>query len=97
MKYYWIASTIEIKTQATKNTLCASKMRGEGNMPLNNVNVGKRFLPTQKSAFRQQPFPNFRLSAQDDGCLTAIMLNKLRFLMSAFPLIEINMCFTAMP
>ena len=34
-KYYWIASTIEIKTQATKNTLCACKMRGEENMPLN--------------------------------------------------------------
>ena len=31
--------TIEIKTKAIKNTLCASKMRGEGNMPLNNVNV----------------------------------------------------------
>ena len=43
MKYYWIASTIEIKTQATKNTLCACKMREEGNTPLNNVNVGKEF------------------------------------------------------
>ena len=55
MKYYWIASTIEIKTQATKNTLCACKMRGEGNKPLNNVNVGKEFLPIQKQAL-----PNFR-------------------------------------
>ena len=44
MKYYLIASTIEIKTQATKKT-CACKMRGEGNMPLNNGNVGKEFLP----------------------------------------------------
>ena len=60
MKHYWIASTIEIKTKAIKNTLCASKMRGEGNMPLNNVNVGKEFLPIQKCAFRQQAFPNFR-------------------------------------
>ena len=25
MKYYWIVSTIEIKTQATKNTWCAYK------------------------------------------------------------------------
>ena len=32
MKYYWIASTIEIKTRVTKNTLCACKMKGEGNM-----------------------------------------------------------------
>ena len=30
-----------------KNTMCTSKMRGEGNMPLNNVNVGKEFLPIQ--------------------------------------------------
>ena len=59
MNYYWIASTIEIKTQATKNTLCACKMSGEGNMALNNVNVGKEFLPIQKCAFRQQAFPNF--------------------------------------
>ena len=59
MKYYWIASTIEIKTQATKNTLCACKKRGEGNMPLNNVNVGEKFLPIQKCSFRQQAFPNF--------------------------------------
>ena len=59
MKYYWIASTIEIKTHATKNTLCAL-MRGEGSMLLNNVNVGKEFLPLQKCAFRQQAFPNFR-------------------------------------
>ena len=48
MKYYRIASTIKIKMQATKNKLCACKMRGEGNMPLNNVNVGKEFLPIQK-------------------------------------------------
>ena len=53
MKYYWIAWTIEIKTKTTKNTLCAFKVRGEGNMPLNNVNVGKEFLPIQKCAFRQ--------------------------------------------
>ena len=33
MKYYWIASTIEIKTQATKNTLCAFKMRGREHAP----------------------------------------------------------------
>ena len=52
--------TIEIKTQATKNTLCACKMRGEGNMPLNNVNVGKEVLQIQKFAFRHQAFPNFR-------------------------------------
>ena len=44
MKYYWIASTIEIKTKAIKNTWSLSKMRGEGNMPLNNVNEGKEFL-----------------------------------------------------
>ena len=60
MKYDWIASTIEIKMQATKNMLCACKMKREGNMPLNNVNVGKEFLPIQKYAFRQQAFPNFR-------------------------------------
>jgi hypothetical protein len=60
MKYYWKASTIEIKTKAIKNTLCACMMRGEGNMPLNNVNVGKEFLRIQKCAFRQQAFPNFR-------------------------------------
>ena len=60
MRYYWKASRIEIKTKAIKNTLCASKMRGEGNMALNNVNVGKEFLPIQKCAFRQQAFPNFR-------------------------------------
>ena len=58
MKCYWIASTIEIKTKAIKNTLCASKMRGEGNMPLKNV--GKEFLPIQKCALRQQAFPNFQ-------------------------------------
>ena len=60
MKYYWRASTIEIKTKANENKLCACKRRGEGNMPLNNVNVGKEFLPIQKWAFRQQAFPNFR-------------------------------------
>jgi hypothetical protein len=54
MKYYWIASTIEIKTKAIKNTLCAYKMRGKGNMPHDNVNVGKEFLPIQKCAFGQQ-------------------------------------------
>ena len=53
MKYYCIASTIEINTQATKNTLCACKMKRKGNMPLNNVNVEKKFLPTHKCAFRQ--------------------------------------------
>ena len=41
MKYYWIASTVEMETKAIKNTLCATMMRGEGNMSLNNVNVGK--------------------------------------------------------
>jgi len=51
MKYYWIASTIEIKTKAIKNKLCLSKMREERNMPLKNVNVGKEFLPIQKCAF----------------------------------------------
>ena len=56
--YYWIVSTIEIKTQATKNMLCACKMRGEGSMPLNNVNVGKEFLQIQKCAFPQHAFPN---------------------------------------
>ena len=60
MKYYWIGSTIQIKTKAIKNTLCPSEMRGEGNMPLNNVDVGKEFLQIQKCAFRQQAFPNFR-------------------------------------
>ena len=55
MKHYLIASTIEIKMQATKNALCACKMRGEGSMPLNNVKAGKEFLPIQKCAF-----PNFR-------------------------------------
>jgi hypothetical protein len=60
MKHYWIASTIEIETKTNKNTLCASKMREEGNIPLNNVNVGKEFLPIQKCALRQQVFPNFR-------------------------------------
>ena len=40
MKYYWISSTTEIETKAINNTLGASKMRGEGNVPLNNVNVG---------------------------------------------------------
>ena len=62
MKHCLIASTIEIKTQATKNTLCACKMRGEGSMPLNNVNVGKEFLPIHKCAFRQQAFLNVRSS-----------------------------------
>ena len=69
MKYYWIASTIQIKTQPTKNALCACKMREEGNMPLNNVNEGKEFLPIQKCAFRQQVLPNFRLSEQIGGYL----------------------------
>ena len=69
MRYYWIASTIEIETKVIKNTLCASKMRREGKMPLNNVNVGKEFLPIQKCAFRHQAFPNFRLFAQAGGCL----------------------------
>ena len=79
MKYYWIGSTINIKTKDIKNTLCASKMR-EGNMPLNNVNVGKEFLPIQKYAFRQQAFPNFGYWC---WLSTATMLNKVRFLMSA--------------
>ena len=60
MNNYWIASTIEIKTQATKNTLCACKMRGEGNMALNNVNVGKDFFPDIKMCLPTQAFPNFR-------------------------------------
>ena len=53
MKYYWIASTIEIKMQATKNTrtLCVCKMREEGKMPFNNLNVGKEFLPIEKCTF----------------------------------------------
>ena len=41
MKYYWIALIIEIKTASHKEYFGACKMRGEGNMPLNNVNVGK--------------------------------------------------------
>ena len=57
-------SLIEIKNQATKNT-----MKGEGNMPLNNVNVGKEFLPIQKCAFLQKALPNYRLSAQVGVCL----------------------------
>ena len=69
MKYYWIASKIEIKMQATKNKLCTCKMRGEGNIPLNNVNVGKEFLQIQKCAFQQQAFPNFRYSTQVCGFL----------------------------
>ena len=64
MKYYQIASTIEIKTLATNNTLCACKMRGKGNMPLNNINVGKEFLPIQKCAFRKQAFPNYCKNAE---------------------------------
>ena len=56
---------LKSKWQATNNTLCACKMSREGNMPLNNVNVGKEFLPIQKCAFRQQAFPNFRVG----GCL----------------------------
>ena len=51
MRDYWIASTIEIKMKAIKNMLCASKMRGEGNMALNNVNVGREFRPIQKMCF----------------------------------------------
>ena len=56
MKYYWITSTIEIKTKAINNTLYIR----EGNLPLNNVNLGKEFLPIQKCAFRQEELPNFR-------------------------------------
>ena len=59
--YYWIPLTIEINWwQATKNTLFASKMRGKGDILLNNVNGGKEFLLIQKCAFRQLAFPNFR-------------------------------------
>jgi hypothetical protein len=50
MKYYWIASTIEIKAASHKNTLCACKMRGEGNMQLNNLNVGNRYCRLGKKA-----------------------------------------------
>ena len=57
-------------------------------MPLNNVNVGKEFLPIQKCAFRQQA--SWWLS-------TATMLNKVIFLKGALSLIEINVCCTAMP
>ena len=46
MKYYWIASTIEIKTQATKIKLRGCKMKEVGNMTLNNVSEGKEFLQT---------------------------------------------------
>ena len=52
MKYYWIASTIEIKIQATKNTLCACKMRGRREHAAQQCNVGKEFLSVQKCAFR---------------------------------------------
>ena len=58
MKYHWIASIIEIKTKDINNTLCASKMKDKGNMPHNNVNVGKEFVPIQKCALRQQAFSN---------------------------------------
>jgi hypothetical protein len=41
--YYWIVSQLKSNWQDTKNTLCACKMKGEGNMLLNNVNVGNQY------------------------------------------------------
>ena len=38
-----MASTIEIKTASNQEYIVCLKMRGEGNMPLNNVNVGNRY------------------------------------------------------
>ena len=89
MKYYWIALTIEIKIQATKTTLCACKMKGEGNMLLNNVNVGKEFLPIQKFANNRRylTFDNLRkmvvVYCNNTFKYHATMLNKVRFLMGA--------------
>ena len=37
------AQQLKSKRQATNNTLCACKMRGQGNIPFNNVNVGNRY------------------------------------------------------
>ena len=42
MKYYWIASKIEIK-MASHQEYVVCKKRGKRNMPLNNVNVGNRY------------------------------------------------------
>ena len=32
VKYYWIASTIEMKTASHQEYVCGCKMMGEGNM-----------------------------------------------------------------
>ena len=62
MKHYWIASTIEIKMQATNNALCACKMRGGREYSAQQCKCGKGVSPdTKKCAFRQQAFPNFLL------------------------------------
>ena len=57
MKYYWIASTMEIKKKDIKNTLCASVMRGEGNMPLNSCKCRKGVSPDTKMCFPTTGFP----------------------------------------
>ena len=49
MKYYCIASTIEIKIASHQEYVVCLYDEGEGKMPFNNVNVRKDFLLLQKN------------------------------------------------
>ena len=64
MKCYWIASTIEIKTQATKNMLCACKMRGGRDHAAQQYKFRKRVSPDTKNVLsdnrRSLAFDNLR-------------------------------------
>ena len=51
MKYYWIASTNEIKTQATKNMLCACTMRGGREHAVQQCKCRKGVTPDTKLCF----------------------------------------------
>ena len=57
MKYYWIVSTIEIKTKAIKNTLCASKMRGEREHASQQSKCRKGVSPDTKMCFPTTGIP----------------------------------------
>ena len=57
MKYYWIASTIETTTQATKNALCACKMRGGRKPAAQQCKYGKGISPDTKMCFPTKGVP----------------------------------------
>ena len=84
MKYYWLASTIEIRKASHQEYAQQRKCR-------------KGVSPDTKMCFPTTGVPQLSIICASWWLSTATMLNKVRFLMSALSLIERNMCCTAIP